>query len=102
MPTRTYKNNPGDDDWMADAACAGTGATSDWVPTHVNDDTRKLVQVYCVECPVREVCLKYGNKTRSSGIWGGHWLVFGQATKNENRSLMYGRRYNREMNKKEV
>jgi hypothetical protein len=34
--------------------------------------------VICARCPIAEVCLGWGTTSKSTGVWGGHYLDYGK------------------------
>jgi hypothetical protein len=60
---------------------------------HFFDDYLRSLEVFnqvndlCMECQVRDICFRYGETTKSTGVWGGKWLSFGQVVQVE---LDYG------------
>lgn len=65
--------------WLDRALCAKLGLPID----HFFDDYLKDKEVFrkvndtCRNCSVRKECLRYGRRTKSIGVWGGHWLQYG-------------------------
>jgi hypothetical protein len=45
----------------------------------------KLAKDFCVTCPLVATCLAYGQKTHSTGVWGGEELVEGHILTNGRR-----------------
>lgn len=66
--------------WMSKASCSKKRIP----PEYFFDEYLKslavfaLVNATCSECEVRAICLRYGKNTKSSGVWGGKWLQYGQ------------------------
>lgn len=72
-------------EWFEQAACKD--APKAWFFPAFGGQTKEIEQAkkICSTCPVKEKCLKYGKKTRSSGIWGGKTLTLGYARKPKNK-----------------
>lgn len=65
--------------WMVHGECRGIGPTAaERFFGDVTDQQRAALE-YCMDCPVRQQCLRYGEATKSSGVWGGRILVDGLA-----------------------
>ena len=74
-----------DDKWIDQAACRGMDTdlffpvTADSMPrtarqlSTLRRNTRAAAAV-CERCPVSQECLDYGLRTRSTGVFGGHYL----------------------------
>ncbi len=66
-------------DWMSKGLCSIQSVDTEWF----FDDYLRYRDVFdfvndlCARCAVRQICLRYGKKTKSMGVWGGKWLEFG-------------------------
>lgn len=59
------------------AACRDSDV--DFVPDSKQDALGAMVLCHQSHCPVRSQCLAYGMATRAYGVWGGSYLVYGEA-----------------------
>lgn len=63
--------------WMRKAKCQGLPLNyffDDYVRSkEVYDEVNKV----CGQCEVKKQCLNYGKSTKSLGVWGGNWLLYG-------------------------
>ncbi len=66
-------------DWRRLSACAGQADAYDDAVDSAGAQAG-FVTTFCDPCPVRATCLAYGKQTHSTGIFGGHRLVFGRTT----------------------
>jgi hypothetical protein len=56
-----------------------------WFPQHADsreeqENLKKAKQI-CSTCNVKTLCLQYGQKTKSMGVWGGISLYHGKTRK---------------------
>lgn len=69
-------------DWQDRAACRGIANPGRFdrlgrLPDEFEINGTKSALRVCAGCPVREDCLTFGMRSRSSGVYGGHYLVVG-------------------------
>jgi hypothetical protein len=64
-------------DWSRASCVDISPATADQLFFDGGADGAKLAKDFCVTCPLIELCLAYGQKTHSTGVWGGQELVEG-------------------------
>lgn len=63
--------------WQQGAACRGEDTTLFFAPNYFEKRRQKdareaKAKSFCIQCPVREVCLEYALKTNDDhGVWGG-------------------------------
>lgn len=64
--------------WTTRAACDGLD-TEKFFDKYLQDEGVAIeVGLICGVCPVKRQCLNAGMDTKSTGIWGGHWLQGGK------------------------
>lgn len=64
--------------WTRYAACDGED-TEKFFDKYLKDEEVAIeVGAICASCPVRVECFNTGIDTKSTGIWGGHWLQGGR------------------------
>jgi hypothetical protein len=65
---------------MKDALCAKRGMPTEYFFDEYmrSREVFDEVNATCRACPVRKTCYRYGKATKSTGIWGGKWLQYGQ------------------------
>lgn len=80
--------------WMEDASCIDYDF-EDFFDNYLNSDEVALkVDELCKACPVNTECLNFGIVTKSTGVWGGHWLQGGKIIRQK--EIMYSNYFSEE------
>ncbi len=70
--------------FMEQGACK-QNPTRWWFPEHADNrqeqENLKKAKKICSTCKVKTMCLEYGQKTKSMGVWGGQTLYNGNIRK---------------------
>lgn len=64
-------------EWMKEAACEGVPVQYFFEEYIRDQEVYDYVNGLCKNCPVKDICLGYGKATKSIGVWGGKWLLYG-------------------------
>lgn len=74
---------------LANQICAGLDPNTffdNYEESAIDDGNfaRSVDKEYCFQCPVLQMCLETGIKTKSYGVWGGVYLEEGKVSKKFN------------------
>lgn len=83
----------GDFDWQDMAMCG----KSDLIPNHdlffdayeEDPEIAKVVDEFCLSCPVMKQCSNFGFENKETGVWGAIYLIDGKQDKERNAHKTY-------------
>jgi hypothetical protein len=75
--------------WMEEASCKEIPKAAFFEDFEFgSNDTREKTVELCVGCPSCQECGSYGVATKSTGLWGGKWLMAGKPGRLPKRTKM--------------